>query len=546
MNFCNNVISPLDQFEISAIDQFVIRYLISVTLPVLSECGIRTKYDKLQFKYDSPRIEDMFPSILGKLNLNFNFNWNWDWGFSSYSFKPMYNTISIGQDFYYSHMIDKVNVCYGTLGHVIPYSIHEFNFIPGLHYITFYKYYYLLYFVCNWKYLSLVLLTYISSNILKPKSFSYTVLTCKYDSKGKISYDLNVTHSYYTRFIYAVLAYASYALYIYLLELLVLLFSYLGFSLGNIILILSIVLNSININNKLLFILVFFSNFTFTLGSISTSLSGIPLYTKQLIVTPLGAILHWLFGFMYDYLNFKTKHKNSYIINKIFNFILLGIIYAVYIFIGVLYTNGIWFFVSQGIPRGLLFVLSTGFTILFAAGWHYLVEAWKEHNKLRSLLRSFCETLAFASVAVASYCVWFMLPTKSLTSYIIITTIFSVLHLIASAVAINWEYKGKHTILYGLSYFVSFLFGSTATSGIYNLYITLVTNLQVHYRVAAVTFVITVLLAPDFYRKLVTDPKSGMKEKLGKRSLFYSTLSYFLLFISFVVYTGLLNSLFIG
>lgn len=274
--------------------------------------------------------------------------------------------------------------------------------------------------------------------------------------------------------------------------------------------------------------------------------TGLSLHAKQLIVTPLGALLHLLSGFTYDYFSFKTSKKKSYIVNKKVNSILLGILYAVYIFIGVFMTNGVWYFVSRGIPRGLLLILSASFTILFAASWKYLVNVWEENNKYRSMLRSFTDSLAFTCVAIASYCVWFILPTVSLTNNIVIAAIGSVLHLIASAIAINWEYNNKHTIWYGTLYLLSFLLGSTATTGIFNIYITLVTELYIHYIVAATTFMLTVLLAPDFYRTLIIDTDSGMAEVLKKRVLLYSTISYFLLFISFVVYTGLFNVFFLG
>lgn len=200
-------------------------------------------------------------------------------------------------------------------------------------------------------------------------------------------------------------------------------------------------------------------------------------------------------------------------------------------------------------PRPLLFILSLVLTVSFGACWHLAGIPTGNHDKSRSILRSLFETIAFTSVATASYCVWFFLPTQTLGANIFIYIACTIPHMVFSYFVIDLEYKGKGTKIYGLLYFASFLLGSTATSALFNIYITYVTTLWVHNIVAVFTFVTTVCFAPEFYRTIIDNGVKGTKDrpnKPNKWDVFKSTLSYFSLFISFVVYTGLFNILFVG
>lgn len=103
--------------------------------------------------------------------------------------------------------------------------------------------------------------------------------------------------------------------------------------------ILMLILSSIlGINKSLLFA---FTLFFLTQAGNALPVSDISLHSKQWIVTPLGSVLHWFIGFVFDYYSYKQKHENEYLVNKSLNAIVLNTLYGLYIFIGVFFTNRI-------------------------------------------------------------------------------------------------------------------------------------------------------------------------------------------------------------
>lgn len=219
-----------------------------------------------------------------------------------------------------------------------------------------------------------------------------------------------------------------------------------------------------SLNKPALFALTFFYFFK---SSNSRAVTTVSLRAKEIIVTCLGFPLHWLVGYKFEKIMFEKVRRNKFIWNNKFTSFILGLTFAVYIFIGVFFTNGVWYFISDSMPRMLLFIFSSLATAIFGTFWHGLGEEGKftQSHVIRCIFRSMCETLAFTSVATSTYCFWFWLPSQTLSNNILYAIIGLVLDLPFSGFAIMLEYEGYNTILYGVFYFMSFLCGSVSTNG---------------------------------------------------------------------------------
>lgn len=240
-----------------------------------------------------------------KSHLDFKFN------FFYKAIKPLNSNLNSSNDWLYNNFILKNHIpdILSTITLPYPANVNQWLFSPAIHGINLINYFYIFTFVLKYKYIFLILFTYMSNVFFSTAVKNISVFP------NKFTYNINnniyqgfLNYIYYNKNLHYLLGQTSFVFYAFLLALLILTFGLMGNIFIQLLLIIFINLNIRIFSNYIIYFLTLFSLIR-NGNSQHSSWNNSNIHMHMFI---WGNFIYVFFLSLYDILKYKSSKNASF------------------------------------------------------------------------------------------------------------------------------------------------------------------------------------------------------------------------------------------